>query len=332
MWAAWRAARSAWCPRAYPTGSIPTADPNALLWISSGRNPTSEDAGLFRIDYAMNSATTINLRFNTDAYRTKSVALAGNTFTKMDPPNAVLDVQHSFSSPVLNDARIGFNRDNYIDTGDGKTPYSLSITGFAGYSLGDHSSRIDNSYSLVDNATFSQGRHTIKVGVEIRRMQENKLHPNSLQSLSYLKQSDFVANILDPYTCGLRYCPPGTSYYFPNSHDFGPRVSIAWAPEAFHGKTAIRAGGGIFYSDGQFGGLYAANTNIGQNFSLTQKNGPGLTFPFTPLVILLHFFPLMYSRIESRDLRNTNRSLRNGVRYGGTRLPVTFHGPSGFYD
>ncbi len=280
----------------------------------------------------MNSATTINLRFNTDAYRTKSVALAGNTFTKMDPPNAVLDVQHSFSSPVLNDARIGFNRDNYIDTGDGKTPYSLSITGFAGYSLGDHSSRIDNSYSLVDNATFSQGRHTIKVGVEIRRMQENKLHPNSLQSLSYLKQSDFVANILDPYTCGLRYCPPGTSYYFPNSHDFGPRVSIAWAPEAFHGKTAIRAGGGIFYSDGQFGGLYAANTNIGQNFSLTQKNGPGLTFPFTPLVILLHFFPLMYSRIESRDLRNTNRSLRNGVRYGGTRLPVTFHGPSGFYD
>ena len=98
----------------------------------------------------------------------------------MDPPNAVIDVQHTFSPTILNDARVGFNRDNYVDVGDGKTPYSVSITGFAGYSLGDHSSRIDNSYSFIDNATFNKGRHTIKAGVEIRRMQENKLHPNAL--------------------------------------------------------------------------------------------------------------------------------------------------------
>jgi len=326
---------------AFPKGTIPSADPNALLWISSGRNPTSEDSGLFRIDYAQSSATTISLRLNMDGYRTSSVALAESTYTTMDPPNAVLDVQHSFSPTILNDARIGFNRDNYVDVGDGKTPYSISITGFAGYSLGDHSSRIDNSYSFVDNATFSHGRHTIKAGVEIRRMQENKLHPNPAQSLSYLKEADFINNVLDsysysapgvetqgrknpyygyvldefklrpnltlnaglryeyygvdydknniglvfdPYTCGLQYCPPGTSFYFPNKHDFGPRVSIAWAPEALHGKTAIRAGGGIFYSDGQFGGLYAAQTNIGQNFSLTQKNIPGLMFPVTPFL------------------------------------------------
>jgi hypothetical protein len=172
---------------AYPKGSYATADPNALLWISAGRNPTSEDSGLFRIDYAMSSATTINLRFNTDAYRTSSIALAEGTYTTMDPPNAVLDVQHVFSPTILNDARIGFNRDNYVDVGDGTTPYSLSITGFAGYSLGDHSARIDNSYSFVDNATFNHGRHTIKVGVEIRRMQENKVHPLPLQSLTEVR-------------------------------------------------------------------------------------------------------------------------------------------------
>ena len=326
---------------AYPKGSYVTADPNALLWIGSGRNPTSEDSGLFRIDYAMKSATTINLRFNTDAYRTSSAALAENTFTTMDPPNAVFDVQQIFSPTILNDARIGFNRDNYVDVGDGTTPYSVSITGFAGYSLGDHSARIDNSYSFVDNATFNHGRHTVKAGVEIRRMQENKVHPLALQSLSYLSEQTFVNNILDsysyqapgvetqarknpyygylldefkikpnltlnaglryeyygvdydknnvglvfdPYTCGLQYCPPGTSFYFPNTKDFGPRVSLAWAPDAFHGKTAIRVGGGIFYSDGQFGGLYAANTNIGQNFTLTQKTNPGLTYPFTPFL------------------------------------------------
>lgn len=326
---------------AYPEGSIPTADPNALLWISSGRTPTNEDAGLFRVDYVLSNTTAISVRFNMDNYRTKSAALAENTVTTMDPPNAVLDVQHTFSPTILNDARVGFNRDNYVDVGDGKTPYSVSITGFTGYSLGDHSSRVDNSYSFLDNATLSRGRHTIKFGVEIRRMQENKLHPNALQSLSYLSETNFINNVLDsysytapgvetqgrknpyygyildeikirpnltlnaglryeyygvdydknnigrafdPFTCGLQYCPPGAAFYAPNTHDFEPRLSIAWAPEIFHGKTAIRSGFGIFYSDGQFGGLYGAQTNIGLGFGLTQQNVPGLTYPFTPFL------------------------------------------------
>jgi len=326
---------------AFPEGSVLTADPNALLWISSGRTPTNEDAGLFRVDYAVSDKTAISVRFNTDTYRTTSAALAENTYTTMTPPNAVIDVQHTFSPTVLNDARIGFNRDNYVDVGDGKTPYTVSITGFTSYALGDHSSRIDNSYSFVDNATISRGRHTFKFGVEIRRMQENKVHPLAAQGLSYLSETNFINNVLDsysdsvpgvetqarknpyygyvldefkirpnltlnagvryeyygvdydknniglvfdPFTCGLQYCPPGTSFYLPNTHDFAPRVSIAWAPALFHGKTVIRSGGGIFYSDGQFGGLYAAQTNIGQNFSLTQKNTPGLTFPVTPFL------------------------------------------------
>jgi hypothetical protein len=323
----------------FPAGSIPTADPNANLWIGSGASPTNEDGGLFRIDYALDNKTSISLRFNTDQYYNVSPALAENTYTTVDTPNSVLDVQHIFSPTMLNDARIGQNRDNYEDTGDGKSLYSLSITGFTSYALGDHSYRKDNSYSFVDNFTYTRGRHTIKTGVEIRRMQENKLHLKSLQSLTYLSETAFLNNqldafsysplpietqarknpyygyvldefkirpnltlnaglryeyygvdydknsigqVFDPFSCGLRYCPPGTSFYLPNLHDFEPRASIAWAPEIFHGKTAIRAGSGIFYSDGQFGGLYAASTQIGQSFSLSLLNIPTLSYPVTP--------------------------------------------------
>jgi hypothetical protein len=326
---------------AYPEGRVQTADPNALLWISSGRSPTTEDGGLFRVDYKATDRTNLSVRFNTDQYYNISPAVAENTITTQDTPNAVIDVQHVFSPTMLNDARIGFNRDNYQDVGDGKSLYSLSITGFSGYSLGDHSWRRDNSYSFVDNFTYTKGRHTIKAGVEIRRMQENKLHPNTAQGLSYLSETNFINNVLDsysysppgvvtqarknpyygfvldefkirpnltvnaglryeyygvdydqhniglvfdPFSCGLQYCPPGTSFYLPNTKDFEPRLSIAWAPEALHGKTAIRAGGGIFYSDGQFGGLYGAQTNIGKSFSLTQANVQGLTFPVTPFL------------------------------------------------
>ena len=41
----------------FPEGSIPTADPNANLWISSGASPTNEDGGLFRADYILNDKT-----------------------------------------------------------------------------------------------------------------------------------------------------------------------------------------------------------------------------------------------------------------------------------
>ncbi|MEI9971008.1 MAG: TonB-dependent receptor [Ignavibacteriota bacterium] len=293
------------------------------------------------MDYALSDKTSISLRFNTDQYTNVSPALAENTITNMDTPNSVVDVQHIFSPTLLNDARIGQNRDNYRDVGDGKSIYSLSISGFTGYSLGDHSFRIDNSYSFVDNLTWTRGRHTIKAGLEIRRMQENKLHFKSLQSLSYVSETTFLNNqldsysyaplpvetqgrknpyygyvldefkirpnltvnaglryeyygvdydknnlgqVFDPFTCGLQYCPPGTSFYHPNLHDFEPRLSVAWAPEIFHGKTAIRAGGGIFYSDGQFGGLYAATTQIGQSFSLSSVNIPTLSYPVAPFV------------------------------------------------
>jgi hypothetical protein len=93
-----------------------------------------------------------------------------------------------------------------------------------------------------------------------------------------------IGLVFDPFSCGLQYCPPGTSFYLPNTHDFEPRLSIAWAPEMFHGKTAIRAGSGIFYSDGQFGGLYSAQTNIGKSFSLAQATIPDLTFPVIPFL------------------------------------------------
>jgi Carboxypeptidase regulatory-like domain len=373
---------------AYPLGGIPTADANALLWVSSGRTPTNEDAGLFRIDYALSDKTAVSLRFNTDSYRTTSAAVAENTITTMDPPNAVIDVQHTFTPTILNDARIGFNRDNYVDVGDGKTNYSVSITGLAGYSLGDHSSRIDNSYSFIDNATFAKGRHTIKAGVEIRRMQENKVHPNPAQSLSYLSEANFINNVLDsysysppgvetqarknpyygyildefkirpnltlnaglryeyygvdydknnvgrvfdPFTCGLQYCPAGAATYFPNTHDFEPRISIAWAPEMFHGKTAIRSGFGIFYSDGQFGGLYGAQTNIGQAFSLSQKNNPGLAFPVTPFLGAAAF-SVSYSAFDRRRkdtaVDEWNFSIQQEVARA-TMLQVTYLGTKG---
>ena len=43
----------------------------------------------------------------------------------------------------------------------------------------------------------------------------------------------------------------GASFGPPNYNDFDPRISFAWAPAKYGGKTVIRSGFGIYHEDGQ---------------------------------------------------------------------------------
>jgi hypothetical protein len=376
---------------AFPKGINATADPNALLWIGTGRSPTTEDAGIGRVDYQVSSNTSIFGRFNTDSYTAISpVGLGEQQATTLTTPNAVIGVSHTFSPTVLNDARVGFNRAAYENGGPTKLPFTLAITGFSSYGLPDPSLRHDNSFSFLDNATVVRGRHTVKFGVEVRRLQENKSSPSiPKETLSYLSESDFVNNVLDsdsygsqaprtgtrktasfgyvldefklrrnltlnvglryeyfgvdhevkgrglvfdPFTCGAAYCPAGSDWYFPNTRNFSPRVSIAWAPEALHGKTVIRSGFGIFHGDGQFGAL-AALGNITYSYNLTQKNIPGLSYPVTPFLGAAAFSSSISGKDRHRkdvSINEWNFTLQQEVARH-TTLQVAYFGSEGYH-
>jgi hypothetical protein len=326
---------------AFPTGTQSTTDPYTDLWFSGGANPTIENGGLLRLDYALNQKTDLSFRFNTDYYTTTQPVLGQDVDTMYSTPNSVIDVVHRFSPSILNDAKFGYNREAYWNPSYGNTSiYSLNVSPNISYSLNDDSWRIDNSYSILDDASFYHNRHTIKAGIEIRFMQENKLHPLLEQSLTYNTEEDFINNnlqtytlkppgvetaarkinyygyildefkvrpnltlnfglryeyygvdreknpsigqVFDPFTCGLQYCPVGSPFYYPNTLGLEPRISIGWSPDFMHNKTAIRLGFGSNESDGQFGGLYSLQTQIGQAFSLSNTTVPGLSYPVTP--------------------------------------------------
>jgi len=88
--------------------------------------------------------------------------------------------------------------------------------------------------------------------------------------------------VVDPVTCPNLICPAGSTWYYPDRKDFGPRLGVTWSPEALHNKTVFSAGAGIFYGQGQFGHLAAPIGNLPQNYLLKQVNTPGLSFPVTP--------------------------------------------------
>jgi len=183
---------------AFPKGSLPSNDPNALFYYSFGRQLIDEDSGMFRVDYLVNNNTAAFVRFSTDHSTQTSPGdnLGSRSYANQNMPNAVIDLQHTFSPRIVNDARFGFNRsENYSGT-VGLLPIGVSITGFSSISGTGGSPEVLNSFGFIDNATFVAGRHTIKAGVEYRRIQSNKGSAYS-ESFSFNNKTDFMNNVMN---------------------------------------------------------------------------------------------------------------------------------------
>jgi hypothetical protein len=80
-------------------------------------------------------------------------------------------------------------------------------------------------------------------------------------------------------TCG-GYCPRTDSFFHPRYDDIDPRLAIAWA----HGDTVLRAGGGIYHTDGQEDDQNLPISNTVDRYSFSNTSFPTLSFPLTPFL------------------------------------------------
>jgi len=334
----------------YPAGTVATGDPNVLQWFGSGRQIASENSGLARIDHQFSTKLNSFARYMIDD-ATSDQPLGGNGgflqqtyYNDVRAQNLAIGLQQILSPLLVNDIRFGFNRIYNPIAYEHTGPYSVSVPSFT--TLGNQSAKLfaDSTFSFIDNATRLVGRHTVKAGVEIRRVQMNNttsLTPTN--SLAFTSEQAFTANkvaqatlnaalpvtglrktmyfgyvqdevklrpnltvtaglrydffnhfhevnnkalVFDPSSCGTQgYCPSGSDFYFPRLNDLGPRLSVAWAPAAYHGRTVINAGVGRYFGEGQLGDLNAPTANIATRITLDQTNSPGLNYPVTPYVL-----------------------------------------------
>lgn len=86
------------------------------------------------------------------------------------------------------------------------------------------------------------------------------------------------ANPFDLASCG-GYCGMGTTFYFPNTKDFDPRVSFAYSPDLFHGNTVFRAGFGIYHGEIQLGDEDSPVVNTEPSTLLTSSASNVYSYP-----------------------------------------------------
>jgi outer membrane receptor protein involved in Fe transport len=97
--------------------------------------------------------------------------------------------------------KFGFNRGNVYTINQGVTnlPYTIavaSIPGFTGFTtLASNQFKIGvgNTYSYIDNLTLVRGEHTLKSGVEVRRIQLNQGNTPS-GAITFASGTSFLAN------------------------------------------------------------------------------------------------------------------------------------------
>jgi hypothetical protein len=326
--------------KAYPLGQTPSGDGITDQVTIVATDTVREDAGMGRVDYRFDAKNSVFFRYNVDnAYIDNPTdALGGHNIIPHIPTNIAIQYEHVLSPSTINVAKTGMNRANYHNFGYGTAPVAVSVPAFDSVSDTSLDTEVGTTYSYIDDLTKIAGRHTLKFGADVRRVQlNNSGNTLTTSSLTYASLDNFIINQADSATynqgegvvgnrrtffqfygqdefrvkpeltlnLGLRYeyysvmheilnrsavvdivgcggfCPKGTPYYDPNTKDFGPRVGVAWAPGALHGKTSIRSGFGLYFGGNQNDDFSDPAESAVPRYSLSTSDTVKLDFPLT---------------------------------------------------
>jgi hypothetical protein len=175
---------------AYPGAgprTILTPDPNSPdddLLTCSCSQVVNENSEMLRLDQRFSANTTGFMRFNYDrSVNTQPLSASATDLQQRvsTPVNGALELLHIFNPNLVNETKFGFNRatSNTYNSSKNGTFYEMVIAngpapGFITQNYNYDSIYVGNSFSGIDNVTFIHGRHTLKFGAEIRRIQLNQ--------------------------------------------------------------------------------------------------------------------------------------------------------------
>jgi len=156
--------------QAFPAGTSPTLNSNVWEYDAPGRQIDNEDSGMVRLDHYFSDGTTAFLRFNADeAVESIPVGqLTAKTLYDTKFNNGVAALSHVFAPSLINEVKLGVNQTIYHAANLSPVPFGVAVSGFSsltGASTTDYPSK---TFDLIDDLSWSKGRHILKFGFETR--------------------------------------------------------------------------------------------------------------------------------------------------------------------
>jgi hypothetical protein len=184
----------------WPTSTLVKPNPDQATFVFGGVQAVPEDFGTTRIDYKIGNSDSIFGTFLKDeaTYTQPDAFNTVDTQSTTSRTTIAIEENHTFGSTLVNAARVGFNRDNVrnqftptfinsLASLNNPTTQAialqsaprLSVHGnisdfFGGVNGGSHYLHVWNSYQYYDDAIWTHGNHTIKIGGGAERMDYNE--------------------------------------------------------------------------------------------------------------------------------------------------------------
>jgi len=208
-----------------------TGDP-AVNHVTTAPGINDYDQFQLRLDHRFSDKDQLFVRYSFMDGRNQNPGAAkylGQIFPQR-PQNAVINYTHIFSPTLLNEFRLGYNRVSFYSIFE-KAPTNISAEaglqhldglpaqawglpsiGIVGYytgmlgSLGPPTPNSQfnkaNVFQFVDHITWTRGRHTVKTGADIRKVQ-NYLASGIIVNGTFNFQGLYTGNALADYVVGM---------------------------------------------------------------------------------------------------------------------------------
>ena len=165
----------------YPEGaflSLAPAVPDGDQFTAPVPTVVHEDTWLVRIDHRFSENTLLYGR----AQRDISLVDAPNGSsippdklqTINHPANYLMALQHLFTTNLFNETKVYINRSPFHNPQASALPFAVNTNTFVGLNDNTADIEVGTTYGVVDNLTWTHGRHAFKAGMEIRRVRLNQ--------------------------------------------------------------------------------------------------------------------------------------------------------------
>ncbi len=205
-----------------PNGQL-QPDGNTGVFSFSAQDVTAENYFTIRLDHKFSDSDSVYATYIRDNSKTVQPGTFGELFSDVVSSRMAASIheQHIFSPSLLNAARVGFSRavgiigkvDRVLNPLMSDPSYAFLPGGFAGRItlipgltdflgaptpsglLGSSRSMFWNSYQGGDDAVLTRGRHSVKFGAEVERMQSTQISTGIADgSFRYDSLAQFLTN------------------------------------------------------------------------------------------------------------------------------------------